>query len=233
MKKLMPLIRCTVVVMALVATARAQTPQPSPAPKAGTIVFLGDSLSAGTGVRPQEAFPALVQEKIQESGLPYEVVNAGVGGDTTAGGLRRIDWLLQRKIDVLVIELGGNDGLRGLPIDRMKQNLIGIVEKARTRYPEVEIVLAGMQMPPNVGPDYAAQFRAAFRDVAQKTGATMIPFLLEGVGGVRDLNQSDLIHPNPAGHRIVADVVWKTLEPILRAKSGGPGAAAPAEAGSR
>ena len=180
-----------------------------------TIVFLGDSLSAGSGVKPQEAFPALVQEKIRERGLPFEVVNAGVGGDTTAGGLRRLDWLLQRKIDVLVLELGGNDGLRGLPVRNIKSNLQAMIDKAKAKNPEVKIVVAGMQMPPNVGAKYAQEFRQVFYDVAKENNATMIPFLLEGVGGLREFNQPDLIHPNPAGHRIVADVVWKTIEPLL------------------
>ena len=126
-----------------------------------TIVFLGDSLSAGSGVKPQEAFPALVAEKIRERGLPFEVVNAGVGGDTTAGGLRRLDWLLQRKIDVLVLELGGNDGLRGLPVGNIKANLQAMIDKAKAKNPEVKIVVAGMQMPPNVGAKYADEFRQA------------------------------------------------------------------------
>ncbi|CAN5580967.1 arylesterase [soil metagenome] len=185
----------------------------TPAPK--TIVFLGDSLSEGAGVKPQEAFPALVQEKIRERGLPWQVVNAGVGGDTTAGGLRRIDWLLRQKIDVLVIELGGNDGLRGLPVRDIKANLQGIIDKTKAKNPEVPIVIAGMQMPPNVGAKYADEFRQVFHDVAKENNAAMIPFLLEGVGGIRELNQADLIHPNPAGHKIIADVVWGVLEPLL------------------
>jgi acyl-CoA thioesterase I len=184
--------------------------------KPRTIVFLGDSLSAGAGVKPQQAFPALVQEKIRSRGLPWEVVNAGIGGDTTAGGLRRIDWLLQRPIDLLVIELGGNDGLRGLPVQQIKKNLQGMIDKARAKQPNIRIVIAGMQMPPNVGPKYAEEFRQVFWDVAKENDLPMIPFLLEGVGGVRELNQPDLIHPTAEGHRIIADVVWKTIEPLLR-----------------
>jgi len=191
------------------------TPFVAVAQEKKTIVFLGDSLSAGSGVKPQQAFPSLVQEKIRERGLPYEVVNAGIGGDTTAGGLRRLDWLLQRKIDVLVLELGGNDGLRGLPVKNIKANLQAMIDKAKAKHPEVKIVIAGMQMPPNVGAQYAQEFRQVFYDVAQENNATMIPFLLEGVGGLREYNQPDLIHPNPQGHKIVADVVWKTLEPLL------------------
>src|SRR4051794_12312714 len=181
-----------------------------------TVVFLGDSLSAGFGVKPAEAFPALVGEKIREAGLPYQVENAGLSGDTTAGGLRRIDWLLQRKIDVLVIELGGNDGLRGLPVNAVKANLQAIIDKAKAKTPEVKIVIAGMQIPPNLGADYATQFQRVYGEVAQANNATLIPFLLEGVGGLRELNQPDMIHPTAAGHRKVAEVVWRTLEPILR-----------------
>lgn len=181
-----------------------------------TVVFLGDSLSAGYGVKPAEAFPALVEEKIHEAHLPFAVENAGLSGDTTAGGLRRIDWLLQRKIDVLVIELGGNDGLRGLPVSAIKTNIQAIIDKARAKYPDVKIVLAGMQIPPNLGSDYARQFQQVFADLAQANNAALIPFLLEGVGGLAQFNQADSIHPNATGHRMVADVVWKTLEPILR-----------------
>ncbi len=181
-----------------------------------SVVFLGDSLSAGLGVKPAEAFPALIAEKIRAANLPYQVENAGLSGDTTAGGLRRIDWLLQKPIAVLVIELGGNDGLRGLPVAALKSNLEEIIAKARAKNPEVKIVLAGMQIPPNLGADYASNFQRVFGEIAQANNATLIPFLLEGVGGLRELNQPDMIHPNAAGHRIVADVVWRTLEPVLR-----------------
>jgi acyl-CoA thioesterase-1 len=181
-----------------------------------TVVFLGDSLSAGYGVKPAEAFPALIGDKIREAGLPYKVENAGLSGDTTAGGLRRIDWLLQRPIDVLVIELGGNDGLRGLPVTAIKSNLQAIIDKAKAKNPEVKVVISGMQMPPNLGGDYAGAFESAFGEVAKANGATLIPFLLEGVGGLPELNQPDLIHPTAAGHKIIAEVVWRTLEPLLR-----------------
>jgi acyl-CoA thioesterase-1 len=217
MGKLMPLLRCAVIAMLFGANAASAADAPTQQIAAKkVIVFLGDSLSAGSGVQPQQAFPAVVGDKIRERGLPYEVINAGVGGDTTAGGLRRLDWLLQRRIDVLVIELGGNDGLRGLPLGNLKSNLQAIIDKAKAKLPNVEIVIAGMQMPPNVGADYAEQFRQVFFDVAKENNAAMIPFLLEGVGGIRELNQPDLIHPNPAGHRLVADVVWKTVEPLLK-----------------
>ena len=181
-----------------------------------SIVFLGDSLTAGFGVQPTEAFPALVAEKIRAAGLPFEVQNAGLSGDTSAGGLRRIDWLLQRPIDILVIELGANDGLRGLELKSMKANLQAVIDKTKAKYPTVKIVLAGMQVPPNLGADYGAGFQRVFAELARENNATLIPFLLEGVGGHRELNQADQIHPNPAGHRIIADLVWRTLEPILR-----------------
>ena len=213
----MPLITRTLLPAIVCGTGFAQesaAPAATAVPKK-TIVFLGDSLSAGSGVKPQQAFPALVEQKIRERGLPFEVVNAGVGGDTTAGGLRRLEWLLQRKVDVLVLELGGNDGLRGLPVSNIKSNLQAMIDKAKAKHPEVKVVIAGMQMPPNVGAKYAEEFRQVFYDVAKENNATMIPFLLEGVGGLREFNQPDLIHPNPLGHKIVADVVWKTLEPLL------------------
>jgi acyl-CoA thioesterase-1 len=187
----------------------AETPKKS-------VVFLGDSLTAGLGVQPTEAFPALIGEKIRAAGLPFEVQNAGLSGDTSAGGLRRLDWLLQRPIDILVLELGGNDGLRGLDLKAMKSNLQAIIDKTKTKNPQVKIVLAGMQVPPNMGADYANGFSRVYSELAQENNATLIPFLLEGVGGNRELNQRDLIHPSAAGHRVVADLVWKTLEPILR-----------------
>lgn len=187
----------------------AETPKKS-------LVFLGDSLTAGLGVQPSEAFPALVGEKIRAAGLPFEVENAGLSGDTSAGGLRRIDWLLQHPIDVLVLELGANDGLRGLDLKSMKTNLQTIIDKTKAKNPRAQIVLAGMQVPPNLGAEYASEFQRVFAELAQENNATLIPFLLDGVGGNRELNQQDLIHPNPAGHRIVAELVWRALEPILR-----------------
>jgi acyl-CoA thioesterase-1 len=218
MTKVLPLICRSLIAICLCAAAVfSQEAQPSAAGAAKkTVVFLGDSLSAGAGVQPQQAFPALVAEKVRAANLPFEVVNAGVGGDTTAGGVRRLDWLLQRKIDVLVVELGGNDGLRGLPISTVKTNLQAIIDKAKAKYPDMKIVLAGMQIPPNVGVEYAGEFRQVFVDVAKQNNAVLIPFLLDRVGGIRELNQPDLIHPTAAGHKIVADTVWQTLEPVLR-----------------
>ena len=208
--KTMPAIFAIALALSVFLAARAaDTPKK-------TIVFLGDSLTAGFGVERSEAFPALVAEKIRLAGLPFEVENAGLSGDTSAGGLRRLDWLLQRPIDVLVIELGANDGLRGLDLKSMKANLQAIIDKAKAKNPAVKIILAGMQVPPNLGAEYAAGFQRVFAEVAQENNATLIPFLLEGVGGQRELNQHDLVHPNPAGHRIIADLVWRMLEPILR-----------------
>jgi acyl-CoA thioesterase I len=189
--------------------------QAAEAPKK-TLIFLGDSLTAGLGVQPTEAFPALVAEKIRAAGLPFEVRNAGLSGDTSAGGLRRIDWLLQRPIDVLVIELGANDGLRGQDLKSMKANLQSIIDKTKAKNPQAKIVLAGMQVPPNMGADYANGFAKIYGELARENNATLIPFLLEGVGGIRELNQPDQIHPSPAGHRVIADLVWRTLEPMLR-----------------
>jgi acyl-CoA thioesterase I len=212
MKQTMPAIFAFALGVSIFSPATfAGTPA---APK--TVVFLGDSLTAGLGVQPTEAFPALVAEKIRAAGLPYQVENAGLSGDTSAGGLRRIEWLLQRRIDLLVIELGANDGLRGLDLKSMKTNLQAIIDKTKAKNPQVKIVLAGMQVPPNLGAEYATGFERVFNELARENKATLIPFLLEGVGGRRELNQQDLIHPSPAGHRIIADLVWRTLEPILR-----------------
>ncbi len=198
-------------------TIFGETPVPTPVATAmKTVVFLGDSLTAGLGLSPTEAFPALIGEKIRAAGLPFQVENAGLSGDTSAGALRRTDWLLQRPIDVLVIELGGNDGLRGLPVKSLKANLQAIIDKVKAKNPSVKIVIAGMQIPPNLGADYSANFAKLYADLARENNATLIPFLLEGVGGHRDLNQPDLIHPTAAGHRVIADLVWRTLEPILR-----------------
>jgi acyl-CoA thioesterase I len=143
------------------------------------------------------------------------VINAGVSGDTTAGGLARLDWVLQKKIDVLVLALGANDGLRGLPVAQMKANLQAIIDRVKAKNPAVKIVIAGMRMPPNLGGDYAAAFQQVFADVARANNATLIPFLLDGVGGQIDLNQPDHIHPTAAGHKVVAENVWRVLEPLL------------------
>ncbi|QXD24116.1 arylesterase [Opitutia bacterium ISCC 51] len=176
---------------------------------------MGDSITAGYGIGDDRAFPALIQEKLDEEGFDYAVMNAGVSGDTSAGGLARTNWLLNRPVDIFVLELGANDGLRGHPVESTRKNLTAILEKVKSKYPEAKLVLAGMQVPPNLGPDYSEAFRSAFEKVAQATGAHLIPFILEGVGGIEDLNQADGIHPTVEGHAIIADLVWEHLDPLL------------------
>jgi acyl-CoA thioesterase-1 len=200
-----------VLLLGAVVAAAAPTGEP------GRIVILGDSITAGYNLAPEEAYPALLQEKIKAAGLNYEVINAGQSGDTTAGGLRRIDWVLEEGAPaVMVIALGGNDGLRGLPVGQVAQNLAAIAAKARAVNPAVRIVIAGMQMPGSMGADYAESFAAVFGEVAREQDADLLPFLLEGVAGDSDLNQPDRIHPTAEGQRRIAETVWGTLEPLLR-----------------
>ena len=180
-----------------------------------TVIFFGDSLTAGYGLDPDEAFPALIQKKVDLAGIPAHVVNAGLSGETTAGGLRRLNWILRQKVDVFVIELGANDGLRGIAPAVTRTNLQAMIEQVRTKYPHVVIVLAGMQLPTNLGPEYTQKFAAIFPELAKANRLTLIPFLLAGVGGVPSLNQGDGMHPTAQGDQIVADNVWKTLEPLL------------------
>lgn len=177
------------------------------------IVFLGDSLTAGHGLTPADAFPALIEQRLRESGHAYEVVNAGVSGDTSAGGLRRLEWSLDGNVQVLVVALGGNDGLRGLPPGQLRENLARIVETAQAR--RIDVILAGMEAPPNFGGTYTQQFRDVYREVAERYGVPLIPFFLEGVAGVPSLNQSDGIHPNREGQRRIADTIWQTLRPVI------------------
>jgi acyl-CoA thioesterase-1 len=180
-------------------------------------VVLGDSIAAGYGLRREESFPARLQEHIDRQGLRFEVVNAGVSGDTSAGGLRRLDWALEGDVRVLVIELGGNDGLRGLPAEELHKNLVAIVRAARERH--LGVVLCGMEAPPNAGPAYASAFREAFGRVAREEKVPFVRFVLDKVAGIENLNQEDGIHPNVQGARIVADTVWPVLEPLLDAAS--------------
>ena len=172
------------------------------------ILFLGDSLTAGYGLDKTQAFPALIQAKIDSLGWAFDVVN----------GLRRGNWLLRRKIDVLVLALGGNDGLRGIPTTEMQQNLQGIIDLAKEKYPDIQIILMGIEAPPNLGEIYTTAFRAVFPDLSKKNRVLLIPFLLEGVGGIPELNLPDRIHPNAAGHRIIAETVWRVLKPVLEKK---------------
>lgn len=179
------------------------------------ILFFGDSLTAGYGLSPEEAFPAQVEKSLQKSGRNVRVVNAGLSGETSAGGLTRVDWILRQPVDIFVLELGANDGLRGLPIDQTKSNLQSIIDKVKAKYPSCKIVLAGMMVPPNMGKEYTSSFQNVFRDLAKKNKTALIPFLLENVGGIEKLNQADGIHPNAEGHRIVASNVLKTIMPLL------------------
>ena len=180
------------------------------------IIFFGDSLTAGYGLTVADAFPFLIQQMIDALGLPYEVGNAGLSGETTAGGANRIDWILRTEPAVFVLELGGNDGLRGLSPKETRKNLEAMIEKVRKKNPDAVILLAGMQMFPNMGQEYVEQFRGTFPTVATEKKVKLIPFLLEGVGGDEALNQSDGIHPNIEGHKIVAETVWKYLKPLLK-----------------
>jgi acyl-CoA thioesterase-1 len=178
------------------------------------IVALGDSLTAGFGVAPEEAWPAVVDARLRREGYPYRVVNAGVSGDTTAGGLRRVDWVLRNRPEVAVVALGANDGLRGLGTDAMRANLLAIVERLRDG--GARVLVAGMQVPPNYGAAYARAFRAVFPEIARRTGSALMPFLLDGVAADPRLNLADGIHPNAAGHRAIAEHVWPHLVALLQ-----------------
>lgn len=186
-----------------------------PAGKTKVILFFGDSLTAGYGLEPEEAFPALIQAQIDSLALDYTVVNAGLSGETTSGGRNRLSWVLNQKTDVFVLELGANDGLRGIPLKETRNNLKTIVNAVRERNPETEIIIAGMQIPPNMGPEYTTEFRSIFPELAREQNLHLIPFLLEGVAGNSELNQEDGIHPTIEGHKIVAANVWKVLEDII------------------
>ncbi len=195
--------------MALAAVIRAD--------ERATILFYGDSLTAGYGLNDStiSAFPALIQNKIDAAELPYRVVNAGLSGETSAGGLRRINWVLRQPVDVFVLELGANDGLRGLPLDVLRNNLQQTIDRVLAKNPQAQIVVAGMRMPTSMG-EYAANFDALFAPLAEANNAALIPFLLEDVGGVPEMNLPDGIHPNIAGHQRVAETVWAVLEPLLK-----------------
>ncbi len=183
--------------------------------KKKNIVFFGNSLTAGYGLSPSQAFPAIIQQRIDSLNLPYQVVNAGVSGETSSGGNTRVDWILRQPVDIFILELGGNDGLRGIPLSETSKSLQSIIDKVRSKYAGAKIVLAGMQVPPNMGQKYANEFRNIFKFLAAKNSITLVPFLLEGVGGETRLNQEDGIHPTAEGHVIVADNVWRQLEGLL------------------
>jgi len=181
----------------------------------GKIIFFGNSLTAGYGLDPGEGFPAIVQTKLDASGYNYKVVNAGLSGETTAGGNERVDWVLQQNLDVFVLELGANDGLRGFSPDVTHQNLQSIIDKVKAKAPEAKIILAGMEAPPNMGKDYTDDFRKVFVNLARDNDLPLIPFLLKNVGGIPELNLPDGIHPNKEGQKIVAGNVWEILQPLL------------------
>jgi acyl-CoA thioesterase-1 len=202
----------------LLAALLLSAPAPAAADTAAarkTILVLGDSLSAGYGVDPDQAWPALLQKKIDAAGLKFKVLNAGVSVDTTSDGLQRVDWLLRRKADVLLLELGANDGLRGLPVAATRTNLQAIMDRFRQKYPAIKLVIAGMKMPPNMGFEYVDAFNKIYPELAAKNHAALVPFLLEGVAGKPDLNLPDGIHPTPEGHKIVAENVWAVLRRTL------------------
>jgi acyl-CoA thioesterase-1 len=206
-----PAERSTPPLIAAPPAASAPAPDTDGRPR---VVTLGDSLTAGLGLAPEEAYPTLVQEKVDAAGLGFRVVNAGVSGDTSAGGLSRLDLALEGDVRVLIVALGGNDALRALPTESLKRNLSQIIERAQAR--GITVILAGMEAPPNFGRDYVVAFHEVYPTVAKQYGVTLLPFLLEGVAGVERLNQNDGIHPTRDGAVLVADHVWSVLEPVLR-----------------
>jgi len=212
-------------VLAVFLACGTEESTPSASSEAGTtagtgdarpvVLFLGTSLTAGYGLSVDKAYPSLIQQKIDSAGLGFRVVNAGESGGTSAGGVRRIGWLLRQPVATLVLELGANDGLRGQDVTNLKRNLQTIIDTTLATYPEAEIVIAGMEAPPNLGRLYTAEFRRVFQELARENKAELIPFLLEGVAGVPELNQADGIHPTAAGQRLIAETVWHVLDPLL------------------
>jgi acyl-CoA thioesterase-1 len=198
---------------AVAAAPATERTGPSTRGGAPRIVFLGDSLTAGLGLPVEQSYPALIQQRLKKEGLPFQTVNAGVSGDTSAGGLSRLDWALEGDVRVLVVALGGNDGLRGLPVEQLKANLAQIIERARAR--GIRVILAGMEAPPNYGRDYIVAFHKVYPALAHEYHVAFLPFLLQDVAGSQTLNQPDGIHPTAAGARIVADHVWTVLKPVL------------------
>ncbi|WP_432708872.1 arylesterase [Pedobacter sp.] len=195
-------------------TESAPVATPLPVDKEN-ILFFGTSLTAGLGLEQNEAYPALIQKKIDSLNLPYQVVNGGLSGETSAAGKSRVDWLLKKPVKVFVLELGANDGLRGIPVAQTTTNLQAIIDKVKEKYPDAKLVLLGMQMPPNMGKSYTADFKAMFEKLAKKNDMVFVPFLLDGVGGVAQLNQSDGVHPTAEGQKIMAENVWVKLKDIL------------------
>ena len=198
------------------AAPPASPPPPAPDGGRGRVVFLGTSLTAGLGVDPSEAYPELLQRKIDSAGLRFVTVNAGVSGETSAGARRRIDWLLREPAAVLVIETGANDGLRGLEVDSLAANIQAIIDRARQQSPPPRIILVGMEAPPNFGFGYVRRFRGVYPELAKRNRLPLVPFLLEGVAGVDSLNQADMLHPTAGGQRRVAETVWPVLQKVLQ-----------------
>lgn len=180
-----------------------------------SVMVFGDSITAGYGLDQDDAFPAIMQQKAEKEGFNTVIINAGLSGETSAGGLRRIDWVLQRPVDVFILELGGNDGLRGINPDVTKQNLAGIMDKVKAKYPDARIILTGMEAPPNMGEVYTSRFRAIFRELANEYDVVFMPFILEDVAGISELNLPDGIHPTEEGHQIIARNLWEYLRPVL------------------
>lgn len=193
-----------------------------------TVLMLGTSLTAGLGLQPEDAYPALIQERVDAERLPFRIVNAGVSGETSAGALRRLDWLMRQRFDVLVIETGANDMLRGMDLDSTRANIQAIIDRVRRERPEVRIVLAGMLAPPNLGRDYATRFGEIYPELSRENEVPLIPFLLQDVGGVPEMNQGDGIHPNEDGAALVARNVWDVLGPVLREEAAAATGASPA-----
>ena len=196
-------------------TEKTETPSESQEERQQVILFFGNSLSAGYGIDPEDAFPGLVQARLDSLGKNYKVINGGLSGETTAGGLSRLDWFLEEEPYIFVLELGGNDGLRGIQLSETKKNLLAIIDKVRSKYPDTKIILAGMQIPPNMGQEYTDEFMKIYPAVAQEKNVTLIPFLLEGVAGNPELNLPDGIHPTEEGHQIVFETVWPYLEGLI------------------
>jgi acyl-CoA thioesterase-1 len=194
-----------------------------PSSQRPTVLFLGTSLTAGFGIDPEQAYPALIQQMIDSAGLDYRVINAGLSGETSAGAVRRADWLFRQPVSVLVLETGANDGLRGLPADSLRANIQGVLDRAKQLRSPPRLVLLGMRVPPNYGRTYSQQFESLYPQLAKSNGAVLVPFLLDGVGGVRALNQADGVHPTAEGQRKMAETVWRVLEPVLRQAQSGEG----------
>jgi acyl-CoA thioesterase-1 len=214
--------RLSLLTVGLLACSRPDAVRPT-AEAPGTsdlpaVMVLGTSLAAGQGIDPDQAYPAVLQRMIDSAGYAYRVLNRGVSGETSAGAAKRAAWLLQQPVAVLVLETGGNDGLRGLDPDELRSNIQAVIDLARSRKPAPEILLLGMEAPPNLGASYTSRFRATYREVAGANGIPLVPFVLEGVAGIDSLNQADGIHPTPEGHRRMAETIWPALEPLLRTR---------------